>query len=433
MNRKILAPKLVSCPIRGVIDIRRVLPVIETPEFQSLRNKAQLGLTNLIYPSATHSRMAHSFGAYDSAKELCWWLEDRDLITKAEAKAVSLYGLIHDIGHWALSHVTEPFFPISHDDNGRNIICNLKEQIEKCGVDFELVKSLANHTNKLYLLVHDKNLGMEKLDYLERDGRSTITDRPPGINYLRPHIYWIHGENSEDGQIVIDEKAIDVSKDVQDFYAKMFKNVYLRKCSVIAQRHFQKTVNLHLLSGGLTLSELDQMDDYDLKGSLGMARDIRVQALFTALKRRDLFREGVVLRYDDFVHAERTANKKISVIGLSNDIMEKIAASPSFSDRNQQSLLHMEEMIAKAIGLEQDDILVVTIVSPDRFRTQDISILTSGGEVASLRERYPNHFLDLGETAKAYTALRICSKNKNRDKLAKNADLIKDIILETLR
>ena len=42
--------------IRGIIDIRAVLPMVETREFQALGDKRQLGMTYLVFPSATHTR-----------------------------------------------------------------------------------------------------------------------------------------------------------------------------------------------------------------------------------------------------------------------------------------------------------------------------------------------------------------------------------------
>src|SRR5581483_10209986 len=118
-----------------------------------------------------------------------------------------------------------------------------RREIEACGIDFKLVESFAAHKNPLHVAVSDKNLGMEKLDYLERDGLLTILSRPFGVDDLRAQIYFV------DARLAIVEKAVDNAIEVQNYYLKIYKNVYLRKASAIAQRMMQKMV-YHLIRSG---------------------------------------------------------------------------------------------------------------------------------------------------------------------------------------
>ena len=204
-------PKVVADPIYGIIDIRPVLPMVETREFQALGDKRQLGMAYLTFPSATHTRKAHSLGAYHTTRELAdWWIK-RGFINEKEANALAGYALYHDIGHPAFSHVTEPLCRVQNMKSGMSvngalsleILRRSRKQIEQCGIDFTLMESMAAHKNPLYRAVSDKNLGMEKLDYLERDGLFTILSRPIGVDYLRHHIYFV------DGNLAIDEKVVD--------------------------------------------------------------------------------------------------------------------------------------------------------------------------------------------------------------------------------
>ena len=174
------------------------------------------------------------------------------------------YALYHDIGHPAFSHVTENLCvrpkgaPRGMSMNGAlSYACmqKLRPRIQKCGIDFSLLEKIASHRNPLAAAVSDKNLGMEKLDYLERDGFFTILSRPVGVDYLRQHIYFI------DGSLAIDEKAVDNAIEIQNYYLKIYKNVYLRKASAIAQRMIQKMTHRLIAMRELRREELPNITD----------------------------------------------------------------------------------------------------------------------------------------------------------------------------
>ena len=422
--RHIISEKIVSDPIKGIIDIRPVLPLIEhNRQFGSLNYKYQLGLAYLIFPSATHSRCAHSFGAYETTIQSTKRLEELGMINHEEAKALSAFALLHDIGHFPFSHVTEALVPFSHDDYGIKIVSAMQKQIETAGINFKLFKSIFEHKNPLYLVVHDKNLGTEKLDYLERDGFYTILSRPPGIQYLQRHVYFIEND------LVIDEKVIDHARDIQDFYIKMYKGVYLRKGALIAQRMMQKLTYHAILANDLTVKELVDLNDFQLFGVFHRSKNPTVKYLYNLLMERRLFKEAVVLRYKDFVFAEKVGDKSIKVLGIDDEKMNKINNSPKTNEKNQKSLMKLEEEIAKMIKIKSQDVLVAPMLNPEKFKTKDIKILTSTHKISSLRKDHPAHFLDIEETIKTYAAFRVCTQEKYREKIAQNAEAIKELIL----
>lgn len=432
MAKNIRAPRVIADPIYGIVDIRLVLPMVETEEFQSLGDKRQLGMAYLTFPSATHTRKAHSLGTYHTTRELAdHWIR-LGFINKREGDALAGYALYHDIGHPAFSHVTEPFCPEPAFSRGKNnakgstkhglsknsalslaIIHEHKKEIKACGIDFKLLAALAAHEHPLHVAVSDKNLGTEKLDYLERDGLVTILSRPPGISYLREHIYFI------DHKLAADEKVVDNAIEAQNFYLKMYKNVYLRKASVIAQRMLQKMVYHLILAKELAPEDLLQLTDSELLGIMHVSNNRFVKELYSLLKQRDLFREAIVVRPKKFRDIETQTEKGIAIFGADEEMMDRLMSAPMLGAENQKGLEELEKKIAEEAGIPPEMVLVTPIAAPERFDAQDILIYHGKGkELVSLRERYPAHFKNIEEVAQTYLAFRICTTEKYRKALS---------------
>ncbi len=83
--------------------------IIDTHEFQRLRNIQQLSTCEFVFPSATHTRFAHSLGAYFLAGELTSSLQEVQpgILSDSDAELVQIGALLHDIGHPPYSHLLE--------------------------------------------------------------------------------------------------------------------------------------------------------------------------------------------------------------------------------------------------------------------------------------------------------------------------------------
>ncbi len=83
--------------------------LVNTPEFQRLRRIRQLGVSDLVFPGATHTRFAHSIGVYHLSKRLLKVLSEElgDTYDREKAKVVQWAALLHDIGHGPFSHAFE--------------------------------------------------------------------------------------------------------------------------------------------------------------------------------------------------------------------------------------------------------------------------------------------------------------------------------------
>eukprot|EP00959_Pyramimonas_sp_CCMP1952_P273219 5711068-Pyramimonas_sp.AAC.1 len=87
--------------------------VIDTEEFQRLRDLKQLGTTYYVYPGATHNRFEHSLGVCYLGMEQTLKFRgiQRELeLNSFDINAIGYAGLCHDLGHGPFSHVFENEF-----------------------------------------------------------------------------------------------------------------------------------------------------------------------------------------------------------------------------------------------------------------------------------------------------------------------------------
>ena len=99
--------KIINDPVYGFINIPGdiVFDLIEHPWYQRLRNIKQLGLTNFVYPGATHTRFQHCLGALHLTGMAIKTLRSKGAeISPEEEEATYIAILLHDIGHGPFSH-----------------------------------------------------------------------------------------------------------------------------------------------------------------------------------------------------------------------------------------------------------------------------------------------------------------------------------------
>src|SRR5690606_19822254 len=101
-------PKLIVDSIHGDIRLsdeeRRV---IDTASFQRLRNLKQLGMGQVTYPGATHTRFAHSIGVLGIMARVTREAKESLGLTDDQVSDIRLAGLLHDVGHYPYSHLME--------------------------------------------------------------------------------------------------------------------------------------------------------------------------------------------------------------------------------------------------------------------------------------------------------------------------------------
>ena len=148
-----------------------ILNLIEHPYFQRLRRISQLGLTNLVYPGALHTRFHHAIGAMHLMQKAINVLRSKGHeISNEEAEGTKIAILLHDIGHGPYSHSLEHSIVdnISHEELSLFYMHKLNNEFNgKLDLAIQIFK---DEYSKSYLhQLVSSQLDMDRMDYLNRD------------------------------------------------------------------------------------------------------------------------------------------------------------------------------------------------------------------------------------------------------------------------
>ena len=99
----------------GSIELSAVeMCILDSPLLQRLRKIQQLGLANLTYCGANHSRFGHTLGVVEASGRMAivvsGKLKSNNNSTYCFYEIVRLAALFHDVGHMFFSHISEQFF-----------------------------------------------------------------------------------------------------------------------------------------------------------------------------------------------------------------------------------------------------------------------------------------------------------------------------------
>ncbi|MCC6690646.1 MAG: HD domain-containing protein [Bacteroidia bacterium] len=234
MNKKLNKRKIINDPVYGFISIpdEIIFDLIEHKYFQRLRRIKQLGLTNLVYPGALHTRFHHAIGAMHLMGQAIEVLRFKGIeITSAEEQAATVAILLHDIGHGPFSHALES--SIVHGVNHETISELFMDRLNnESGGKLSLAISIFRNKYKkkfLHQLVSSQ-LDVDRLDYLKRD--SFYTGVSEGVVSSDRIIKMMTVVNN---QLVIEAKGIYSIEKFIVARRLMYWQVYLHKTVIGAE------------------------------------------------------------------------------------------------------------------------------------------------------------------------------------------------------
>ena len=252
---------VVNDPVYGFVSVPRGLlcELINHPAFQRLSRIRQLGMSALVYPGATHTRWAHSLGAYHLMREAFRSLKEKGVfVFDVEEEGAEIAILLHDIGHGPFSHVLEHTLieHLSHEEITRALMRRLNREFG--GALGMAIQIYSDEYPKRFL--HQlicSQLDTDRLDYLCRDSFYTGV-REGNIGAAR----LIKMLSVADDRLVVEGKGLYSVENYLMARRLMYWQVYLHKTAVAAEEMLRAALERakELTRGGVWLFASPQLE-----------------------------------------------------------------------------------------------------------------------------------------------------------------------------
>lgn len=361
--------KNIRDPLYGFITINEMeLNVINAPAVQRLRRVAHLGLSDAVYPSATHSRFEHSLGVMHLAGELAESLG----LPEDAVQAYRIAGLLHDVGHSPFSHalegVIEERLGFEHERQSERVIRDLEDLYAP---DAEFVIDIIHGDTKYDIVAGD--IDADRLDYLERDSRRTgfrnsSVDVRTIVKFARTH----------EDRVVFDKKAVQAIEDMFSARLRMRKTIAGHHATRIAEAMLRRAVNEFLDSTSYTASDVLTWDDSQLHTRLlehegyESIPDKTGERLYARIVNRNLYKRAL------YANENSIGRERLSEIAASYDDSTGI-----------------EERIATDAGVSPQRVIVDLPSLPDEDRTHVRIAMPEGVRDFSDISPTPSHLVDV--------------------------------------
>jgi HD superfamily phosphohydrolase len=389
----VTSQKIVHDPVHGSIRLTGLNQLLlESAELQRLGHIKQLGLANLVFPGANHTRLEHSLGACHIADRLAREMEmeeeDRQKLTTA--------ALLHDVGHGPFSHTLEGAvfseLGFDHVEHSRRIIRGevealpsgdrkdlgspptVSQTISDEGMDPDKVASLLEGgkgptifdftpegnridgsdptTRHLRQIIHGV-VDVDQIDYLMRDSHYTgVAHGVIDVDRLLQTLV------VADGELAVLRGGVSALEGMLVARGLMYSSVYFHKTARIAELMLARAVERIADTG--FMQRVPAMTDAELLSDMSTMDGTREMVL--RLKYRRLYKSAYQLHL-----ADASEDQKRAMMDLS-----KHTARRSWEDE-----------LARRADLAEGDVLVDVpaaelLLSEPRLYTTHIKVLVDG-------------------------------------------------------
>ena len=390
--------KIFNDPIYGFVSIPDELhfDIIEHRYFQRLRRIKQVSMTNLVYPSANHTRFAHSLGAMHLMRRAVHLLRGKGYeITDRELEAASLAILLHDSGHGPFSHTLENSIVegISHEELSLLIMKRFNE-IHDGALDLA-IKIFTDTYEKGFLnKLISSQLDVDRIDYLKRDSFFTgVAEGNVNAERLLDMMEVMGNDLAIEAKGIYSVESFIVSRRIMYWQVYMHKTVLsaeymlreiLKRARLISkQRDLPATPALSFFlkhEGGFNNTEqLDdvleafgRLDDYDVMTAVKMwydDEDFVLRELCRRLINRQLFKielsqEPFDPNYVDDILHRIAALYGISLYDASFMLLQGISSNHAYHPKKPAINILFKDGSIKDISEASDQLNISVLSQP---------------------------------------------------------------------
>ncbi len=416
--------------------------VLNHPALQSQRGHKQLGQIEAIYPGATQTRFDHSGHAKYIAHRICDVLEKKGRLPCARNDIVQ-FAKLHDMGHPPFSHAVEYVLRAStkqtHHSRALALLDSdtkdsqkrtLREVLEIDGCDVKNLRKLLNG-DPAGKICTDKTLGADKWAYTQMDAHFCGFDQPPpDWRRLVQHLTFYDGKLGVDLQRTHEQLEHQVSMlcSMQNFYFRMYTEVYLSPKSLVYERHIQKAVEFATKAGVLNPKAVWDMSDGVLEGDItkchasrgknGLAKAAKEAML--GYSRRSPFVSVIAFKYGKFTKDHLEGEKVIPI-------------TPKFGGLFLETFENPFRLTELETALEEEfKVPMLVCVIPDALKVtpEDVPLYEHGKLTGMLSEMVPAHYASLREMARRFFSIRVHVPPSEREPMSRKYKAISGFLSE---
>jgi HD superfamily phosphohydrolase len=333
--------------------------IIDSDYMQRLRRVGQMGMSSLVYPSATHTRFSHSIGVMYVAGEFAKSLD----MSNKMYRTIRIAGLIHDVGHGPFSHTSDRVAQrhgYTHEENSCRI---LEENLSSFIPDDISIRKLKNQIlGEADVNIIAGNIDADRIDYLNRDAVNTGLEHGT-IDYQTI----IEFSDIDNGRLVFDRKATYALTELLTARLYMHNAITNHHVARLAETILERCIERYVDDDNII--DMMSCDDYVMHNNLLNSDKQGVSELYSRVINRDLPKRAYSVRGDS----------------VPKDVIDSLSSIDA---------QEYEKKIADSTGISNKDVFIVTPAiarsEPSNLKIRDNGNIKDMSELSNIPSQLAN-------------------------------------------